>query len=320
MHKIMKQKIYILGIITTIIICTGVVLKVNHWPAAGILITAGILILVLVFFPVALINNYKSVGNTQNRLLYIVTYITCFVVFIGMLFKLMHWPYAGIGLLIALPFPYIVFLPVFLVVTSKNKNFNIYNTVFVLLLLALNSVFSALLSLNVSRDTIIDSYNISRHYCNADAAMAQLPVVYKESAVNLKIDEIIKITNDYQELILKHEGMTREEWKRNPGKLLIPESPNIAAAVLADNGEMPAGVKLDKALNELINLMKQTRGFEDAAKSLPSILGLGDEKEEDPVHAFSGRNIVINLSWVLTYLDGLESNLHMIKASVSEIK
>jgi len=316
----MKQKIYILGVITAIVICTGTILKVNHWPAAGILITAGILILVLLFLPAALIDNYKAEGNRQNRILYIVTWITCFVVFIGMLFKLMHWPYAGVGLLIALPFPYIVFLPVFLVVTAKNKNFNIYNTVFVLLLLALNSVFSALLSLNVTKDTVVDSYNISRHYCNVDAAMAQLPVVFKESAVNLKIDDIIKITNDYQDLILKHEGMTREQWKSNPGNLLIPESPNIAAAVLADNGEMPAGLKLQTALNELIVLMKQTKGYEKTAEALPSILGLWDEKEEDPAGAFSGRNIIISLSWVLTYLDGLESNLHMIKASVSEIK
>jgi hypothetical protein len=315
----MKQKIYILGIITAIIICTGIVLKVNHWPGAGILITAGTLMLVLVFLPVALINNYKAVGNTQNRVLFIVTYITCFVVFTGMLFKVQHWPNAGIALFIALPFPYIVFLPVFLVVTSKNKNFNIYNTVFVLLLLALNSVFSALLSLNVSKDTVVDSYNISWHYCNADAAIAQLPVVFKESAVNLKIDEIIKITNDYQDQILKNEGMTREQWKRNPGNLLIPESPNIAVKVLYDNGEMPPGSKLEKALKELIALMKRTRGYEATAEALPRILGFQPEKEEDPL-AFYGRNILIPLSWALTYLDGLESNLHMIKASVSELK
>ena len=27
----------------------------------------------------------------------------------------------------------------------------------------------------------------------------------------------MKITNDYQDLILKHEGMTREQWEKNPG-------------------------------------------------------------------------------------------------------
>jgi len=313
----MKQKIYILGVIAAIIISTGAILKVNHWPAAAILLVTGTMILVLLFFPAALINNYKAEGNSQNKLLYIVTFITCFVVFTAMLYKIMHWPHAGIALLIALPFPYIVFLPVFLTVTSKNKNFNIYNTVFVLLLLTLNSVFSALLSLNVSRDTIVDSFNISRNYNNIKAAMVQKPIIGKESAVNIKIDEILKIANNYRDLILKHEGMTSEQWKNNPETLVKAESPNIAASVLADNGEMTPGIKLDKAITELIDLMKQTKGFEDAAKALPSILDLDEEKGKDDAVNFYNRNIFVPLSWALIYLDGLEANLKMIKVSVS---
>jgi hypothetical protein len=311
----MKQKIYILGVVTAMIYSTGIILKVNHWPAAGILISAGSLILVLIFLPAALINNYRAEGNRQNRLLYIVTYITCFVVFIGMLFKIQHWPNAGIGLMIALPFPYIVFLPVFLTVTLKNKNFNIYNTVFVLLLLALNSVFSALLSLNVSRDTVNDSYGISRNYCRTEAAIADLPVTADNSAVNAKIEEIVKITGDYQDQILKHEGMTREQWKKDPGNLVRPDNVNTAASILADNGEMPPGMKLNKAITELIDLMKQTKGFEDAAKALPSILDLDEEKGKDDAVNFYNRNIFVPLSWALIYLDGIETNLHMIKAS-----
>jgi hypothetical protein len=311
----MKQKIYILGVITTIIISTGAILKVNHWPGAAILLTAGTLILVLLFFPAALINNYKAEGNRQNKLLYVVTFITCFVVFTAMLYKIMHWPHAGIALLIALPFPYIVFLPVFLVVTAKNKNFNIYNTVFVLLMLALNSVFSALLALNVSKETINDSYNISRDYCKVESAMAACPLNVEASVINLKIDEIIKITQNYQDLILSHEGMTREQWKKDPGNLLMPDSPNIAAAVLADNGEMPAGIRLEKALSELVVLMKQTKGYEETVSALPAIIRLYQDKDEDPALTFSGTNIIIPLSWVLIYLDGLEANLQMIKAS-----
>jgi len=286
---------------------------------AQIFIVAGILILVLIFFPAALINSYKAEGNKQNRLLYIVTYITCFVVFTGLLFKIQHWPYAGVALSIALPFPYIVFLPVFLIVTSKNKNFNIYNTVFVLILLALNSVFSALFSLNVSKETVDDSYNISRDYSKAKVAVAQLPLIVNGSAVNMKIDEVIKITNDYQDLILKHEGMTREQWKKDPGNLVRPDNINTAASILADNGEMPPGMKLDKAITELIDLMKQTKGFEDTAKALPSILDLDEEKGKDDALNFYSRNIFVPLSWVLIYLDGLEANLHIIKASAPAV-
>jgi hypothetical protein len=313
----MKQKIYFLGLGAAILMSTGAIFKVNHWPAAAHMMITGTLILVLLFLPAALINHYRIEGNKQNKLLYIVTWISCFVVFTAMLYKIMHWPYAGYAILIALPFPYAVFLPAFLAVTSKNKTFNIYNTIFVLLLLALNSVFASLLSLNVSKQTVIDSYSISRNYCKTEAAIADLPVIANQSPVNAKIDEILKITNDYQDLILKHEGLTREQWKKDPGNLVRPDNVNTAAGILAKNGEMPAGIKLEKAISELISLMEKTKGYEETAKALPSILGTGAGYDNDPVSYFSFRNIIVPLSWALIYFDGLETNLKMIKVSAS---
>ena len=111
----MKQKIYILGLLTTLFISLGAIFKVNHWPAAAHLLILGIFLLVFVFVPVALRNLYKAEGNRHNLPLYWATWLTCLVIFIGMLFKILHWPNAGIFLLIALPFPYIIFLPVFFV-------------------------------------------------------------------------------------------------------------------------------------------------------------------------------------------------------------
>jgi len=296
----------------------GAIFKVNHWPAAGILLVAGTMILVFIFLPAALINSYKAEGNKQNKFLYIVTYITCLVVFTAMLFKIMHWPYAGLGLVIALPFPYVVFLPVFLVVTSKNKNFNIYNTVFVLLLLALNSVFSALLALNVSKETITDSYKLSKNYCMVEAAMVDLPVVGGQSAVNMKIDEVLKIAYDYQDLLLKYEGITREQWEKDPGNLADAESVNLPMVILAGNGESYPGDKLQAALKELVGQMEQSKRYEATAKALPSILGFAGENGIDP--DWTIRNVAgTNLSWVLIYLDGLEANLKMIKASAVSV-
>jgi hypothetical protein len=150
----MKQKIYILGVITAMIVFTGTIFKINHYAGAGILLIIGISSLVLLFLPLALENNYRVAENRKNLLIYIITYNTCFVVFTSMLFKLLHWPHAGTILTIAIPFPYVVFLPVFIIITSKDKNFNIYNTVFVLILLALNSVLSGLLALIIALITV----------------------------------------------------------------------------------------------------------------------------------------------------------------------
>jgi hypothetical protein len=179
----------------------------------------------------------------------------------------------------------------------------------------MNSVFSGLLSLNVSKETVDDSYNISRNYNKVGAAMAQLHVIVNGSAVNMKIDEIIKITNNYQDLILKHEGMTREQWKKDPWNLVRPDNINTAASILIDNGERIPGMKLDKAITELIDLMKQTKGFRDAAKALPAILDLDEANGKDDALNFYSKHIFVPLSWALIYLDGLEANLNMIKAS-----
>lgn len=312
----MKQKIYILGVVAVLIIVTGTIFKVNHFPGAGILLTIGLATLVLAFLPVALINNYREVENRQNLSLYIVTYLTCFIIFTAMLFKIQHWPHAGILLTVALPFPYVVFLPVFLSVTSKNKNFNIYNVVFVLSLLALNSVFSALLALNVTKARIDDSYNISRNYNKLEWALNQIPDRNPQTPVNLKIDEVLKIVNEYQDLILRSEGTSLEQWSTNPGNLWRPDSRLVAAQILLTAEDAPVGARLETGLKSLITEMENTRGYEDLAKVAPVIFDFSDpvNRELDWADRIFKEN---NLVWALTYLDGLEVNLKMIKASVN---
>jgi hypothetical protein len=310
----MKQRIYILGVITAMIVFTGTILKINHYPGAAILLIAGIVSLVLLFLPLALTNNYRADGNGKSLLLYIVTYITCFVVFTGMLFKLLHWPYAGIFLTIALPFPYVIFLPVFIGVTSKDKNFNIYNTVFVLLLLALNSVFMGLLALNVTSERISDSYQLSRNYINQQKGLSHLPGTDAKSVVNIKIDEVIKIVNKCQEKVLELDGKTRDQWKNDPGNLIRPDIRGSAASGLGDKGEQ-YGIKMKNEIEELIKLMEVTPGYEILAKNAQGILNF----KISPSGTDDWYSQVFNdfPAWVLIYLDAIETNLYMIKASSS---
>ena len=312
----MKQKLYILGVVTILIIFTGIIFKVNHWPGAAYLLIIGIATLVLAFIPSALINHYKAEGNRQNRLLHIVTWLTCFVVFGGMLYKIMHWPGAGIFMSIAIPFPYIVFLPVFLVTTAKNKNFNIYNTVFVLLLLAVVSVFSTLLALNVSSARIRDSYNISRDYNNIEKVLNKIPAGDSKSQVSQQIDKVLKIVDEYQYLILKKEGISEQQWEADADNLVHPDSPNIPMAALAESGESEPGDRLQNAFKELLAIMEQNKSYESIYRALPAILGQAQETGMEPdwtIRRVSGTN----LSWVLIYLDGVETNLKLMKLSLN---
>ena len=312
---IMKQKIYIFGLITTLVVFTGTIFKVNHFPGAGIMLTLGLTTLVLFFIPVALINHYKSEESSHNILLYFVTWLTCFVMFTAMLFKLQHWPGAGIMLTIAIPFPYVIFLPIFLTVTSRNKNFNIYNTVFVLLLLALNSVFAALLALNVSKDRIDDSYDLSENYNRLEKVLIQLPDSYPQSTVDLKIDEVLKIINECQILILQDAGLTLEQWSSNPDNLKNPTARGVGFEALAMDSDLPPAYALLKGLNSLIDEMENTPGYEIFAKNSTVIADYRTRMETET--EWVNRMILdTNLAWSLIFLDGLKTDLLLIKASL----
>lgn len=312
----MKQKIYILGLLVMAVIITGALFKINHWPGGGQMIIFGVALLVLVFLPLALRNHFLTEGNRQNRTLYIVSWLTCFVVFGGMLFKIMHWPGAGKALLVALPFPYVVFLPVFLAVTGKDKNFSIYNTVYVLFLLAAVSVFSALLALNVSKERIDDSMGLSRNYNRLEEVLDGLSLPAGQTPAAQKIDEVLKVVNDYQSLIFAADGTTEEQWNRDAWVLRVPEANDIASRALVIKGEDPTlDSRLQSSLDDLIREFEKNGKNSMLAGAAPAIFGY-KETPDDPLGWTKEKFVITPGAWSLIYLDGLETNLKLLRLSI----
>jgi heme/copper-type cytochrome/quinol oxidase subunit 4 len=147
----MKKALYIIGIISVNIILFGILFKSQHWPGAGILMTLGILIFCFYVLPFSLINHYKG-NNSRNIWLYIVIFLSVFLNFLAFLFKIQHWPGAGIMFLIAVPAPFVLFLPVYIFYHNKSKepsNRNFLATIFLLIFIA---IFSSFMAIGVSRD------------------------------------------------------------------------------------------------------------------------------------------------------------------------
>lgn len=312
----MKQKIYTLGIVTTSVIFLGALLKINHWPGGGYLLIIGILMLIIVFLPLALRNHYRTEGGRKNLLLYIVTWLTCFVVFGGMLFKLMHWPGAGKALLIALPFPYVVFLPVFLSVTSKDKNFSIYNTVAMLFLLAGTSISSALLALNVSKEKIDDSLLLSRSYNRVEAILDEIPSAAGQAPVANKIDELLVIIDDYQGKIFSVEGMSEEDWNNDPRTFPRPDAASILDKTLVIAGKNPTfDTRLQTGLGDLVGELRKSAPNEETAGKIPEIFDFYESTDNGPEWT-KGMFMVPPRIWSLIYLDGLETNLKLIRTGI----
>jgi hypothetical protein len=312
----MKQKIYLLGLITIAIIVIGALFKISHWPGAAHLIILGIVLLVFFFLPLALRNHYMTAGNRENRVLYIVTWLTCLVVFGGMLYKTMHWPGAGKILMVALPFPYVVFLPVFLAVTSKDKNFSIHNTVSVLFLLTGISVFSALLALNVSKERIDDSMQLSRTYNRIEAVLDEIPPTEGTDPVVQEIDELLGLVDEYQLLILASRNITEDSWNNDSWSLPRPEAPDIGAPALVTGGKDPSpDLKLQTAFESLINDLESRPGYESLATAVYPIFDF-TERDDDPAGWTRDKFFFSPGIWSLTYLEGLETNLKLLKAGI----
>lgn len=320
----MKQKIYILGLFAILVLVAGTLFKVNHFPGAGILLTVGIISLVLIFLPLALINSYRSEENSKNKLLYIVTWITAIVVFMSMLLKVMHWPYAGIILMIALPFPYVVFLPVYLYVTSKIKNFNIYNTVFIMMMMAGLSGFSALLALTVTRDRINESLSLSIHYNKVEKMLTQLPQVVpassftsKNKAIIKKADEVLALVDEAQGLLITDGGFTKVVWQTNPFICGILDSRNASGILFKEDGPQIAN-KLEISVKSFLDELDKTPGFSNVATLAPQLLGFRDPSERTLPWAerlFAGNY----RSWVMIDLDAFRLNVNLLKREISSI-
>ncbi len=309
----MKQKIYILGIATAIIVFLGTLFKINHWAGAGILLMAGIFILVFVFMPMALIDSYKAEENRSNRILYFITWLTSLVVFISILFKVQHWSGAGYLMIVSIPFPFVVFLPVFLFVTSRNKDHSIYNTVYMLFLLMVISCFTVLLALNVSKEKIAWSLGISRNYTLAEKAIDYLPSL-SQSPVSIKIDELIALTGEYRDLYLGNYGIGDSQWKDDPEIFLTSGSFQKQAGNIGRQVE-EVHFKLISELRDFIKLLEKTPGYETLAAAAPSVFNL--RKTPGGNYNFDS-DLILSPSqpWLMIYLDGLETNLKMIKATI----
>ena len=314
----MKQKLYILGMLNAVIIFTGTIFKMNHWAGAGIILTVGIMMMSLLFLPLALADNYKARGNRRNLVLLLVTWLTCFIVFTGALFKIQHWSYAGVFLMIAIPFPYVVFLPVFLAVTAKDKSISIYNTVYVLLLLVINSVFATMLALNVSKYRISDSYTLSRNYIYETRAIERFQMNIKTSDIQVKIDEALASVEQYREILLGKDGTTPDRWIKDPEVLVRPDSRQASAEGLFFDGS-PTGTKLEEQLKKVVDVLAGTPGLEKLAAIAPDLLNTRESEGRNPNWAM--RNFLDNtLSWSLIYLDDLSAKLKWLKLASHLVK
>jgi hypothetical protein len=110
-YRKMKNTMKISGITGTIIFGVAVLFKIQHWPGAGAMLTIGAMILALIFLPSSLIVLWKETHNMKRLILFVSGFISCFTFITGTLFKVQHWPLAGMFLLVSAGCAIILLIP-----------------------------------------------------------------------------------------------------------------------------------------------------------------------------------------------------------------
>jgi hypothetical protein len=110
-YRKMKNTMKISAIAGTIMFGFATLFKIQHWPYAGAMMVLGAFILAFVFMPSALVVLWKESHNRNRLFLFISGFLTGMLFIIGTLFKIQHWPEAGIILSLSVFFAIFFFIP-----------------------------------------------------------------------------------------------------------------------------------------------------------------------------------------------------------------
>lgn len=231
----MKRTLKITGATSGLLILVGSVFKVLHLPGAGVALVLGLALFSLVFLPLNAVLKFRDEKGEKNRLLLSVGMLIMAVACIGILFKIMHWPFANIliqGSIIA----FIVFyVPTYFFTRLRNPEtkFNgSINTIFMIavcgMLFALtNNKYSTHIADNLSDvDVYLDKQVDHLHIENAETVRlvndAELIKLHKETETLYAL-----IENTKANLIAKAEGISNQEALKFQGSLSNPFSNDI---------------------------------------------------------------------------------------------
>lgn len=140
----MKKTTLTLGVISSVLFVIGVLFKFQHWPGAGIALTISLVIFALIYSPLLMIDRNSFAKDSAQRLINMAGMIGMTIIGISVLFKLQHWPGAGIGVIVG-NLSLIILVPILFYRASKEKeaikSLNYYNEAILLLFLTGFSLF-----------------------------------------------------------------------------------------------------------------------------------------------------------------------------------
>jgi hypothetical protein len=340
----MKKLIYISGIVVINFFVFGAIFKVQHWPGANILITAGLGLFCIGFLPLSFINSFKGNGK-KNKSLYIAGFICAFITFIGAMFKIQHWQGANWFLIVGIPLPFLYFLPVFIYHQNKSKEKSAVNFLGVMFLMVYVAIFTAILALNVSRD-VLNAFNTGEKDIakTNDILVIRNDRSYenlKKSGITANVEKLATLQAKSEALYslisnLKFELVSAAEEKNSPAIeagnkintdaiFAKDESSGTTSALRGRDGVSGKAVEIKEQINNYRDYLKSlVQNNNESVKNINELLSTADITESN-----SGETV--SLKWEEKYfpngiflitaivsLDCIETNVRMAESEALE--
>jgi len=208
-YRLMKKFMYILGTIAPTLIIVGTVFKIQHWPGASIMLVVGLFLLAAVYLPVFIsirIRDTRNEGKPVNKAIYYIGMISGIIFILGAMFKIMHWPGAGVMITLAGLVVVAVFIPMLVLNALRDKENQVQNFTILIFVLSFVAITFMSFALRISK-SVMDAFDLAvidntitakaLDESSAYIRMPELtdPVAGDPEAITVKIDAL----NDYIE-------------------------------------------------------------------------------------------------------------------------
>jgi hypothetical protein len=132
----MKKAMIISGTVSAGLLSIGLIFKFMHWPGASIGVLLGIGLLSLLFLPLLFILKIKEKQNVKDKLTIGIGALAGVLISLGILFKVMHWPYANMMMNSSIAILLLLFLPFYFFSGIRNPETKVNTTVSTILFIS----------------------------------------------------------------------------------------------------------------------------------------------------------------------------------------
>ena len=218
---------YVLGSVAPSLVIIGTIFKIMHWPGASIMLTLGLFLLAAIYLPIFVsirIRDTRKEGKAVNRSMYIIGMIAGIIFIAGAVFKINHWPGAGIMIILTGLVTVGVFIPLLVINAIKEKENQVQSFTVLVFVLSFIAIAFMTVSLRVSKDVmssfvlgIEDNIRTENVIHQSNQVMVntldKLELSVEQSALVMDIVDRADNMNKYIDEVIKK--MILESHKRN---------------------------------------------------------------------------------------------------------